>query len=328
MDRLRIQDIPGFCIGQAEDREAATGCTVLLCPQGAVTGVDVRGGSPGTRDTDALDPRCNREAVHAVLLTGGSAFGLDAAGGVMACLEEAGIGRDVGVTVVPNVCAAVLFDLKIGRGEVRPDAAMGRAACAAALAGGPFREGNHGAGTGCTVGKIRGPAFAMKGGIGAAAFQEGALMVGAVVACNAMGDVVKEGRIIAGARQDGNNGFLSTEDWLIAHSAQQRDIFSGKPVGENTVIGCVLTNARLNKAQANKLAAVAQNGIARAVRPANATFDGDAVFAMCSGAVSADPDAVGILAARAVEQAIHRAVEQAESLHGRPARGDLPFCKF
>lgn len=328
MDRLRIEEIPGFRIGQAGDRTATTGCTVILCPQGAVTGVDVRGGSPGTRDTDALDPRCNREAVHAVLLTGGSAFGLDAAGGVMACLEEAGIGRDVGVTVVPNVCAAVLFDLKIGRGDIRPDAAMGRAACAAALAGEPFQEGNHGAGIGCTVGKIRGPDFAMKGGIGAAAFREGPLMVGAVMACNAMGDVVKEGRILAGARNDGGDGFLSTEDWLIAHSARQTDIFSGKPVGENTVIGCVLTNAKLNKAQANKLAAVAQNGIARAVRPANATFDGDAVFAMACGTVRADPDAVGILAARAVEEAIHRAVEQAESLHGRPARRDLSFCQF
>lgn len=325
MDKLTIQDLPGFLIGQAEDQSAGTGCTLILCPQGAVTGVDVRGGSPGTRDTDALDPRCNREAVHGVLLTGGSAFGLDAAGGVMACLEEAGIGRDVQVTVVPNVCAAVLFDLKIGRGDIRPDAAMGRAACEAALAGQKFRPGNHGAGTGCAVGKIRGAQYAMKSGIGACALRQGELLVGAVVACNAIGDVVRGGRILAGARNEDNTGFLSTEDWLIANSARQRDIFSGKPVGENTVIGCVLTNAKLNKGQANKLAAVAQNGVVRAVRPANATFDGDCIFAMCQGAVPADPDVVGILAARAVEESIYQAVEEAESLYGRPARRELPF---
>lgn len=323
MERIELHEIPGFSFGQVQDLAAGTGCTVILCPEGAVTGVDVRGGSPGTRDTDALNPVCNREVVHAVVLTGGSAFGLDAAGGVMARLEEESIGRDVMVTVVPNVCAAVLFDLKCGSMEVRPDAAMGRAACQAALKGGPFREGNFGAGTGCTIGKIRGPQFAMKGGIGACAFRQGELMVGAVVACNAMGDILEDGRIIAGARTDDGAGFAGTEDWLIVHGQRQRDIFSGKLVGENTVIGCVVTNAALTKAQAAKLAAVAQNGIARAVRPANATFDGDSLFAMAHGTVQADPDAVGILAARAVEEAIVRGVKAAESLHGRLAWKDL-----
>ena len=149
--------------------------------------------------------------------------------------------------------------------------------------------------------------------------------MGAEVACNAVGDVVERGRIIAGARNRDNTGFLSSEEWLIAHSTRQKDIFSGKMTGENTVIGCVVTNAALNKAQASKLAAVAQNGTVRAVRPANATFDGDCMFAMCYGSVPADPDVVGILAARAVEEAIHRSVRQAESLHGRPALRDLPF---
>ena len=325
MEKLNIQEIPGFRFGQAQDQKAGTGCTVILCPQGAVTGVDVRGGSPSTRDTDALDPRCNREVVHGVLLTGGSAFGLDAAGGVMETLESVGLGRDVEVTKVPNVCAAVLFDLKFGRMDRRPDAAMGRAACIAALEGLPFREGNFGAGMGCTVGKLLGPERAMKGGVGAYALRQGELLVGAVVACNAVGDVVDGGRIIAGARNRDNTGFLSSEEWLIAHSTRQKDIFSGKMTGENTVIGCVVTNAALNKAQASKLAAVAQNGTVRAVRPANATFDGDCMFAMCCGAVPADPDVVGILAARAVEEAIHRSVRQAESLHGRPALRDLPF---
>ena len=325
MEKIAIHEIPGFSVGQVEDLEAGTGCTVILCPEGAVTGVDVRGGSPGTRDTDALAPTCNREHVHSVVLTGGSAFGLDAAGGVAKKLEEVGIGRDVMVTVVPNVCAAVLFDLKFGRMDIRPDQAMGYAACEKALEGGPFQEGNHGAGTGCTVGKIRGPQFAMKGGIGACAYRQGDLMVGAIVACNAMGDVLDKGTIIAGSRNDDDTGFADSEEWLIANGRRQKDIFSGKFVGENTVIGCVITNAALNKAQANKLAAVAQNGIARAVRPANATFDGDAVFAMCRGNVPADPDAVGIMAARAVEEAIVRSVRMAETLHDRIALGDLPF---
>lgn len=327
METMQLHEIPGFTFGQVQDLAAGTGCTVILCPQGAVTGVDVRGGSPGTRDTDALNPVCNREVVHAVVLTGGSAFGLDAAGGVMRKLEEEGIGRDVMVTVVPNVCAAVLFDLKFGAMEVRPDVAMGYAACQAALAGEPFQEGNFGAGAGCTIGKIRGPQFAMKGGIGACAFRQGELMVGAVVACNAMGDILEKGQILAGVRNDQNTGFAGTEAWLLAHSQRQRDIFSGKTAGENTVIGCVVTNADLTKAQATKLAAVAQNGIARAVRPANATFDGDCLFAMCCGSVQADPDAVGILAARAVEEAICRGVKAAETLHGRPALRDLPFGK-
>ena len=156
MERIELHEIPGFSFGQVQDVAAGTGCTVILCPQGAVTGVDIRGGSPGTRDTAALDPLCNRSVVHAVVLTGGSAFGLDAAGGVMKKLEEEKIGRDVLVTVVPNVCAAVLFDLKFGAMDVRPDGAMGYAACEAALQGGPLQEGNFGAGTGCTVGNSRG----------------------------------------------------------------------------------------------------------------------------------------------------------------------------
>lgn len=325
MEQIPIHTIPGFRFGQVEDQAGGTGCTVILCPQGAVTGVDVRGGSPGTRDTDALDPVCNREVVHSVVLTGGSAFGLDAAGGVMKKLEEARIGRDVQITVVPNVCAAVLFDLKFGEKDLRPDIPMGYAACEEALKGLPFQEGNHGAGTGCTVGKICGSQYGMKGGIGACAYRQGDLMVGAVVACNAMGDVLENGRIIAGARNPENTGFVDSETWLIQHARRQRDVFSGKFVGENTVIGCVVTNAALNKNQANKLAAVAQNGIARAVRPANATFDGDSMFAMCCGDVPADPDAVGSMAARAVEAAIIRAVKMAESLHGKPALRDIPF---
>ena len=242
-------------------------------------------------------------------------------------LEEVGVGRDVMVTVVPNVCAAVLFDLKFGSMEIRPDGAMGYVACEAALRELPFQEGNFGAGTGCTIGKIRGAQFSMKGGIGACAFRQGDLMVGAVVACTVKADLLVllsdiQG-LYTGARDDSGRGFADSEAWLVAHGQRQRDVFSGKLVGENTVIGCVVTNAAMNKAQATKLAAVAQNGIARGVRPANATFDGDCLFAMCHGTVQADPDAVGILAARAVEEAIVRGVKAAESLHGRIALRDL-----
>ncbi|MEG2000052.1 MAG: P1 family peptidase [Evtepia sp.] len=304
--------IPGFFLGQAQDREAGTGCTVILCPNGAVCGVDVRGGSPGTRDTDALNPICNRAVVHAVLLSGGSAFGLDAAGGVMRCLEEKKIGRDVGVTVVPNVCAAVLFDLKLGRADIRPDAAMGYEATKNAFVNAVFQEGNFGAGTGATIGKLQGVSSAMKGGIGFCTQQEGALQVSAVVAVNCMGDVLEKGQIIAGARSE--SGFADSEALLLQAYEIQRDVFNGSP--SNTVIGCVMTNADLSKAQVNKLASQGQNGIARAVRPAHTTYDGDTIFAMSHGTVKANPDAVGLLAARAVEQAIVRAIWNAESDYG------------
>ena len=325
METIKIETIPGFFFGQAQDDEAGTGCTVIVCPEGASCGVDVRGGSPGTRDTDALDPVCNREVVHSVLLTGGSAFGLDAAGGVMKRLEEAKIGRDVSVTMVPNVCAAVLFDLKCGYAHTRPDEAMGYAACEAALKGAGMQSGSYGAGTGATLGKINGLPFAMKGGIGSVAIRQGDLMVGAVIAVNCIGDVLEQGEIIAGCRNETLDGFADSEQVFLERYEQQRDVFNGSPVGGNTVIGCVVTNASLNKAQANKLAAVSQNGLARAIRPAHTTFDGDTLFAMSYGSVSADPDAVGILAVRAVEAAIIQGVREAKSMHGFPALCDLAF---
>lgn len=323
MEIMNIETIPGFLFGQAQDDEAGTGCTVIVCPEGAVCGVDVRGGSPGTRDTDALNPVCNREVVHAVLLTGGSAFGLDAAGGVMKCLEQAKIGRDVLVTVVPNVCATVLFDLKCGYSHIRPDEAMGYAACEAALKGGEMQNGCFGAGTGATLGKVNGLAHAMKGGIGAVAIQQGELMVGAVIAVNCVGDILEQGKIIAGCRTQTPSGFADSERIFLERYERQRDVFSGSVVAGNTVIGCIVTNAALTKAQATKLASVGHNGLARAIRPAHTTFDGDTLFAMSYGSVIADPDAVGILAARAVEQAIILGVREAKSMHGFPAMCDL-----
>ena len=318
-----INEIPGFSYGQAQNLEAGTGCTVILCEEGAVCGVDVRGGSPGTRETDALNPMCHREVVHAVLLTGGSAFGLDAAGGVMRCLEEAGIGRDVAVTKIPSVCAAVLFDLKCGEAYFRPDMAMGYEACERALRKEAFQSGCFGAGTGATIGKFIGLEHAMKGGIGAVAIQEGDLLVGAVIAVNCIGDVTENGTILAGCRDKESRRFLDSEQKMLERYRMEKDVFSGVTKEENTVIGCIMTNVILDKAQTNKLASIGQNGVARVVRPAHATFDGDTIFAMSSKKVQANPDAVGILGARAVERAMWKAVREAVSMHGFPALRDM-----
>ncbi len=319
MERIDITDIPGFRIGHEQDINAATGCTVIICEKGAVAGVDVRGGSPGTRDTDALDPVNNRKETHAVLLSGGSSFGLDAAGGVMRYLEERGVGRDVGVTCVPNVCGAILFDLKCGNYKVRPDAEMGYRAClnAGSL---PLAQGSVGAGTGATIGKASGLTNAMKGGIGACAFRQGKLFVGAVIAVNCVGDVYdsQAGRIIAGVLNSDKRTLGNSEEIILSKHENMADLFSG-----NTVIGCVITNAKLDKAQANKLASVSHNGIARAVRPAHSVFDGDTIFTMCTGETHANFDAVGILAAHAVEQAILNAIINSDSLCGYPAYRDL-----
>jgi len=320
MKEININEIQGFKIGNAQNLEAATGCTVIICDNGALCGVDVRGGSPGTRDTDALNPVNNREKVHAVLLSGGSSFGLDAAGGVMKYLEERKIGRDVAVTIVPNVCAAVLFDLKCGSSQIRPDIDMGYAACENAFLGMKFQSGNFGAGTGATVGKFGGLKYAMKGGIGCYAFQHDSLCVGAIMAVNCVGDIYdnETGKIIAGARTANNDGFVDSENLFLNQYNKNHDLFSG-----NTIIGCVITNANLAKSQSTKLASLAHNGIARIVRPAHTVFDGDTIFTMCTGKITTTLDAVGILASRAIEYAIMDAVKSAESYDNFPAMKDL-----
>lgn len=308
MEQVNLRSLSDFLIGQAQDHTAMTGCTAVIAPNGAVCGVDVRGGSPGTRDTDALDPVCNRKEVHAVLLSGGSSFGLDAAGGLMSLLEEKGIGRDVGVTVVPNVCAAVLFDLKCGDFRVRPDAAMGRRAGENAFLSLPFQSGNYGAGTGAVIGKRNGSKNAMKGGIGVAAFRHGELVAAAVFAVNCVGDITENGRIIAGARINGSRSFADSETFILDSYDSEKDFFSG-----NTVIGCIMTNAALDKAQATRLASQGHNAIARTVQPAHSVYDGDTVFALCSGKIKASPDSVGILAVHAAQAAILDAVKSAET---------------
>jgi L-aminopeptidase/D-esterase-like protein len=306
-----ITDVPGIRVGQVTDLQAMTGCTVVLCPpEGAVGGVDQRGGAPGTRETDLLRPMHLVQRVHAVLLAGGSAFGLDAASGVVHWLEEQGSGFDTRVAKVPIVPAAILFDLDVGRADVRPDAAMGYAACEAA-AEGPVAEGSVGAGTGCTVGKVLGGGRASKSGLGTASEDlGGGLVVGAIMAVNAFGDVVDPhtGEILAGAQALRGEGFadtLATMKGILGKTALR---FAGR---SQSVIGVVATNARLTKEEANKVAQMGQDGLARAVRPAHTLFDGDTLFALATGQKRADMNLVGAYAAEVVAEAIVRAVKAA-----------------
>lgn len=316
-----ITDVAGIRAGHWSDTLAATGCTVVLCEQGAMGGVAVRGGAPGTRETDLLRPGTLVPAVNAVVLTGGSAFGLDAAGGVMRWCEEHGIGLSYGGNTVPIVVGAVLFDLNVGRADVRPGAAEGYAACEAAVAG-PIERGSVGAGTGATVGKALGMKLATKGGIGTASeATPSGLVVGAIFAVNALGEVFDSGsgHILAGPR-DPEGGFVSSVDVM-------RNV-AAPPMPANTTIGVVATNARLTKEQTNRLASVAHDGIARAVRPAHTLADGDVVFALATGAHPVEPEpadlrALDVLAALATERAIHDAVRSATTLAGIPALRDL-----
>jgi len=323
-----ITDVPGIRAGHATDPVGLTGCTVVLCEKGAIGGVDQRGGAPGTRETDLLRPLHLVQEVHAVLLAGGSAFGLAAAEGVMRYLEEKGVGFDARVARVPIVPAAILFDLDLGDPGARPDAAMGYAACQAATDG-PVAEGNVGAGTGATVGKILGPGRAMKSGLGSAAVPlGGGLVVGALVAANPFGDVVdpSTGEILAGARKlrsDEPADTLAVMRSMVSKAGPRFASFDRPRTTSNTVIGVVATNARLTKEEANKVAQMAQDGIARAVRPAHTMFDGDTLFALATGGKRADVNLVGAYAAEVVAQAVVRAARAAEGAGGRPAWRDL-----
>lgn len=301
-----ITDIRGIEVGHAQDDKALTGCTVILCRAGAVAGVDVRGGAPGTRETDLLDPVNLVENVHAVVLAGGSAFGLDAASGVMRYLEEQGIGFPTSEARVPIVPTTILYDLGIGRADIRPDAAMGYRAAAEASPN-PPREGNVGAGTGASVGKVRGMAYATKSGIGTWSMESNGLIVGALVAVNAIGDVVdpNSGEKIAGLRSG------TSLEWMKNNPARPE-------IQSNTVIGVIGTNARLTKAGATKVAQMAHDGLARAIRPAHTMYDGDTIFTLATGEKEADLSLVGACAADVMAEAIVRAVKLAESAGGLP----------
>lgn len=319
MKEINITDIKGIKIGNAENTEAATGCTVIICEKGAAAGVDIRGGAPGTRETALLNPVNLIDKVHGILLSGGSAFGLDAASGIMKYLEERGIGFDVGVAKVPIVAGAVLFDLNIGNSRVRPDKEMGYNACICSEKN-IFFEGNSGAGMGATVGKIAGPDHAMKGGLGVYALQEGELQIGAVVAVNCLGDVVDStcNKILAGAFDKLNNKFINTEEYMIQNHNKNSAVFSG-----NTTIGAVITNAALNKTQMNKIASMAHNGFGRVIRPSHTMQDGDTIFALATGEVNADINTVGLLAARVIERAVVNGVKTAASAYSYLCYSDL-----
>ncbi len=306
-----ITDIPGIRVGHDTNLPAGTGCTVILCDTPAVGGVDVRGGAPATRETDLLRPMHMVEEVHAIVLTGGSAFGLDAASGVMRYLEERDIGLDTGVAKVPIVPAAAIFDLAFGDATARPDAAAGYRACEQATAE-LIAQGNIGAGTGATVGKMKGPAYAMKGGLGSASTQlpDGTL-VGAIVAVNALGDILdlQTQQVIAGARRP-TDGFIFD------------NLFG------NTTIAVVATNASLTKVEVNKVAQMAHNGLAMVIRPAHTMFDGDTVFALAlsaqtqtyhAPATAAQVSSIGAATAITLARAIVKAVRNATDLHGMPA---------
>lgn len=319
-----ITDVAGIKVGHFTDSRRPTGCTVILCEEGATGGVDVRGSAPGTRETDLLDPKNLVQQVHAVVLSGGSAFGLETATGVVRYLEEHGIGYDVGVAKVPIVPAAILFDLGVGDAKIRPDAEAGYKACKAASFN-PVAEGNIGAGTGATVGKLFGMNRAMKGGLGTASIKIGnELTVGAIVAVNAVGDVIDPatGKLIAGARTPDGKKIAGTMAGILRGEALPPLLG-----GTNTTIGLVATDAKLDKAQAQKVAQMAHDGLARAINPAHTMFDGDTIFAVATGKTTSTKPAnvtlIGALAAEAMTQAIVRAIRAAKSLPNLPSSADL-----
>jgi len=318
-----ITDVDGIKVGHAVAARRPTGCTVLLFEKGATAGVDVRGAAPGTRETDLLNPVNTVQQVNAILLSGGSAYGLDAASGVMKYLEEHGFGYKIGPMVVPIVPAAILFDLPVGGDwKIRPTAETGYAACVAAK-NGPVEEGCVGAGAGATVGKMFGMQSAMKSGIGTASIRVGktGIVVAALIAVNASGDVIdpKTGKIVAGARNASGPGFRDTAARLRAG-----DLVEMLPA-RNTTIGVVATNAAFDKAQITKIAQMAHDGLARAINPVHAPSDGDTLFAVATGTspVKAHHGAIGALAAEAVVEAVLRAVRRAKGLPGLPSVSDL-----
>lgn len=320
MKEIKFCDIDGIKLGHAENKEGGTGCSVVICEQGATGGVDVRGGAPGTRETDLLNPMEMVDKIHAVVLSGGSAFGLDASGGVMQYLEGNDIGFDVTVAKVPIVCQAVLFDLSFGDPKVRPDKEMGFKACLNSENYKDDINGNIGAGYGATVGKFLGTDYSMKGGLGTYAIKVGSLEVGAIVAVNCLGDVIDPSNlnIIAGAYDHENKEFLNTERLIIENLENPKNPFKG-----NTTIGIIVTNADFTKAEANKVASMAHNGYGRTMRPAHTMFDGDTIFTMSTNKVTADVTTVGMLAATVMEKAIIRGIKSAQGLFNIPSCSDI-----
>ncbi len=317
---ISITDIKGIHIGQTENVEAATGLTVIISEQGMGAGLDIRGGGPASRDSGLLDPLTAADVVHAVVLGGGSAFGLGASNGVMEYLEKRGIGFDVGVTKVPLVVQSDIFDLTVGDKDVRPDPAMGYEAAKNAMESPNYKDGNYGAGCGATVGKISGMDTCMKTGIGSYAIEIGPLQIGAIVVVNSLGDIYdwRTGKKIAGLLAEDKKGFRDT----VTLMEGSIDVRENKFV-DNTTIGAIITNAKFTKSQLCKIAGMTHNGFARSIRPVHTTADGDSIYALSTGDVNADMDLVGTLAAEVMSEAITRAVYSAKSAYGFPSANEI-----
>ncbi|MEG0469036.1 MAG: P1 family peptidase [Longicatena sp.] len=319
MKEIKITDIKGIQIGQAQDSIGGSGCSVVLCKDGAVAGVDVRGGGPATRETDLLNPINMVEKIHAVMLSGGSAFGLDAASGAMQYLEEHKCGFDMKVAYIPIVCGASLFDLSVGDPKCRPDKAMGYQACVNSEQN-IVREGNYGAGTGASVGKVMGFDHAMKSGQGSCGIQVGNVQVAALVAVNACGNVVdyQSNEQLAGIYDTTNKQILPAEEVIYAQIEQMASI-----TNTNTTIGVIVTNAILNKAQCTKIAGIAHNGYARSIHPVHTMSDGDTIFVVSTGEVEANLDAIGVMACDVMAKAVNRAVKETTGAYGLLSYQDL-----
>ena len=320
MREILVTEIGPIFIGQTENAKAATGCTVFIAPQGMAAGLDVRGGGPASRESQLLNPLMAAQRIHAIVLAGGSAYGLGAANGVMQYLEEHNIGYDTGYALVPLVAQSDIYDLSVGEATVRPDPAMGYEAARLAMEAPNYRDGNYGAGCGATVGKFAGMDSCMKSGIGSYAIRISDLRIGAIVVVNALGDVYdwKTGAQIAGMLNEEKTGLRSTSQYMRGSYAVVENKFTG-----NTTIGVVFTNARFDKAQLCKIAGMAHDGYARSIHPVHTSADGDSIYAVSIGDVAADQDLVGTLAAEVVSEAIIRAVEHAEGAYGFPALRDL-----
>ena len=322
LKEISVLDIGPLRIGQVENREAATGMTVLISEEGMRAGLDVRGGGPASRDSQILNPLMAAQQIHSVVLSGGSAFGLGAANGVMKFLEEKDIGFDTGVAKVPLVVQSDIFDLSVGQANVRPDAEMGYAAAKAAFESPNYRDGNYGAGCGASVGKAGGMETAMKTGVGSYAVQIGDLKLGAIVVLNALGDIYdwKNGRQIAGLLSEDKSELASTMQTMC----RSIEVIDNKFTG-NTTIAVIITNAHFEKAQLCKIAGMAHDGYARSIDPVHTSADGDSIYAVSVGEVAADQDLVGSLGAEVLSEAIVRAVESADSAYGLSSAKELGF---
>ena len=320
MREIKITEIEGVRIGQTENADAGTGCTVFISENGMRAGLDVRGGGPASRESQLLNPLMSAQILHAIVLSGGSAYGLGTANGVMEYLEARGYGYDVGVAKVPLVAQADIFDLTVGNPSVRPDRNMGYEAARLAMEAPNYKDGNYGAGCGATVGKFLGMDYCMKSGIGSYAIQIGELKIGAIVVLNALGDIYgwKNGKQIAGLLSEDKQSLRRTTDQMKISIASVENKFTG-----NTTLAVVMTNGKFNKTQLCKIAGMAHDGYARSINPIHTSADGDSIYAVSTGNVDADQDLIGTLSAEVVSEAIIRAIRHAESAYGYPSASEL-----